>query len=99
MLKDQRSRNPIGRQPTNRLPDQITRGIGEILTHSHVEGPRRETLAANVVRKVNEIRVVAVNGIAAYVGVKKHGAAEQEVAKDQRADEQETQSSEQSRQA
>src|SRR5436190_7825553 len=39
MLKDQRPGNPIAGEPADRLPDEKTCSIGQVLTHPHVERP------------------------------------------------------------
>jgi hypothetical protein len=44
-------------------------------------GPRRKALIANVVRKLNKIRLIAVNRIAADVLVKKQRTVEQKRSK------------------
>jgi hypothetical protein len=64
------------------MPDKKTCGIGQILTHPDIERPRRKSLAADVVRKVNEIRVITINGIAPDIRVKKESAAKQKVSED-----------------
>ena len=95
MLEDKGRGNEMAGQPGNGLPDEKARGVGKILTHADAKRPRRKALAADVVRKVNEIRVITINGIISDIRIKKHSVAEQEVSKDQRADGQEAQTGKQ----
>ena len=59
-----------------------------ILAHTDVKGPGGEPVSPDVIRKMNEIGVVARQRIVPDVFVEKHSMAEQEVAKRHRADKQ-----------
>ncbi len=91
MLIDERLSDQSSWQPGDWLQNQVTNQVIKILAHTEMKRPGRYAFAANVIRELNETGIVIVQRIAPDVPVKKHGVPEQEVSKDQQADQQEAQ--------
>src|SRR5262245_60982198 len=77
MLEGKGGSNPLRRQPTNRLPDQVTGCTGKVLAHPNEERPGGKTVAPNVAGEVNEIGVKGGYRICPYILVKKYCWAEE----------------------
>src|SRR2546423_9728821 len=69
-------------QPSDRFPEKKSGGVGHVLPHPNVERPGREAVAPEVVREMNEVRVVTFQGVATDVAVEENAVAENERPKD-----------------
>src|SRR4029077_16079076 len=91
MLKYKSSGNQLSRQPDNGLPDQVTCKIEKTLAHPDIKRPGRESLAPNIVREMDKIRIRIVYRVGSDIFVQEYLIAQQEVVKYQDSYEQQNQ--------
>ena len=91
MLIDECLSDQSSWQPRDGLQNQVTDQVVKVLAHSEVKRPGGHAFAANVIRELNETRIVIGERIDPNVPVKKDGVTEQKVSKDEQTYQQEAQ--------
>src|SRR6266480_5886590 len=93
MLKYKSSGDQLSGQPDNGLPNQVTNKIEKTLAHPDIKRPGRESLAPNIVREMDKIRIRIVYRVGSDIFVQEYFIAQQEVEKYQDSYEQQNQCS------
>ncbi len=94
MLVNKQLRDGLGGKPDRRIKKQISYSGENILTHTDVKGPHRQAIRAEVAGEEEQVRIVGVSRIISDVCVKKDFVAEDEVAKNDYADQEQAEAGE-----